>query len=114
MKAGMLSAVDDLDAAVAFYRDGLGALVKFRDGDRYCALDLGGVTLGLLAGSERMVSETALSLRVADVDAALDRLKGRNAQMVRAVESGPHERRAVLRAPGGALVVLSGPLVAQS
>jgi catechol 2,3-dioxygenase-like lactoylglutathione lyase family enzyme len=27
--------VDDMDAAVAFYRDGLGLKLKFQDGERY-------------------------------------------------------------------------------
>ena len=42
MKVSMLLyPVDDIDTALPLFVDGLGLNVKFRDGDRYCALDGG-------------------------------------------------------------------------
>lgn len=34
--------VPDLDAGIDFYCDALGLRLKFRDGDRYAAIDAGG------------------------------------------------------------------------
>ena len=106
----MLCPVQDLDAAVAFYRDVLGLPVKFRDGERYCALDAGGYTLGLAAREERIVDDAAPAFHVEDMDAALETMLRSGAEVVRPVERGPHELRAVLRVPGGNTVVLSAGL----
>lgn len=111
MKASLLLCpVHDLDAAVAFYRDVLGLPVKFRDGDRYCAIDAGGFTLGLAAGAERVADEAAAVFRVEDIAESLNVLVAAGAQVLRPVERGPHEARAVLRAPGGGALVLSARL----
>ena len=95
--------VEDLDAALAFYRDALGLELKFRDGDRFCALDAGGVTIALAAGAERSATAgaTAVSYRVDDVAAAVEQLVGAGAELVRGPEEGPHEVRAALRDPAG-------------
>jgi predicted enzyme related to lactoylglutathione lyase len=111
MKANLLLCpVKDLDAAVAFYRDVLGLRVKFRDGGRYCALDAGGFTLGLAAGAERVMDEAAPVFQVEDIAGSVTTLVAAGAQVLRPVERGPHEARAVLSAPGGSLVVLSAKL----
>jgi catechol 2,3-dioxygenase-like lactoylglutathione lyase family enzyme len=36
--------VDDMDAAVAFYRDGLGLRLKFRDAERWAEFEAGNGT----------------------------------------------------------------------
>lgn len=105
--AGLLHPTDDMDASVAFFRDVLGLKETFRDGDRYCAFDYGGQTLGLVGGAEKIVTATALVLRVADVPAAIETLTAGGAQVLWPAEEGPHEIRAVLRAPDGGQVVLS-------
>ncbi len=103
----LLYPVERLDPAIGFFRDALGLPLKFRDGDRYAALDAGGLTLGLAAGEERIVDEPALAFRVDDLDAALARLLEQGADILRPPEDGPHERRAVLRAPGGHPLIVS-------
>ena len=42
---GMLHPTDDMEASVRYFRDLLGLKQKFRDGDRFCAFELGGMTL---------------------------------------------------------------------
>ena len=111
MKANLLLCpVDDLDAAVAFYHDTLGLPVKFRDGDRYCAIDAGGFTLGLAAREERIVNEAAPTFRVDDLDQSLSAMIAAGASVVRPPQRGPHEARAVLLAPGGTTLVISARL----
>ena len=102
----LLCPVSDLDAALTFYRDILGLTVKFRDGDRYCAIDAGGCTLGLTAQEERVAAEAAPAFRVDDIEQSLATLLAAGASLARPVEQGPHETRAVLRVPGGTTVVL--------
>jgi predicted enzyme related to lactoylglutathione lyase len=99
--------VSDLPLALALFRDRLGMSLRFRDGARYAALDAGGVSLALLAGTERIVDRAALGLRVPDLHAAVKTLVAAGAQIVSAPEPGPHEWRAVLREPGGNPLVLS-------
>jgi predicted enzyme related to lactoylglutathione lyase len=117
----VLCPVADLDEAIRFYRDGLGLAVSFRDGDRFAALDASGpgdpgapgggagVTLALAGPGEDITGAVAASFKVADVDAAAERLTGAGAQLVRGPESGPHETRAVLRDPAGNLFVVYAP-----
>ena len=69
MKVSMLLyPVDDIDTALPLFVDGLGLNVKFRDGDRYCALDGGPLTIALVAGDEQIVERAALTLRVDEDD----------------------------------------------
>ncbi|WP_342775976.1 VOC family protein [Nonomuraea mesophila] len=107
MKLGnVLIPVADLDEAIAFY----GLPVKFRDGDRFAALDGGGVTVALAGPAEHVTASAAPSYKVDDVTRAVRELTGRGAEVVRAAEDGPHERRAVLRDPSGNVFVLYSPL----
>jgi len=113
MKVAMLMhPVEDLDAALRFYRDGLGLHVKFRDGERFVAFDAGGLTLALAAAGERIVDAPALAWRVDDIEAAVARLVAAGARIVSPIEKGPHEWRAVLRDVAGHPLVLSARLVA--
>ncbi|CAB3751927.1 MULTISPECIES: hypothetical protein [Burkholderia] len=65
MKISMLLyPVDDINTALPLFVDGLGMNVKFRDGERYRALDGGPLTIALVAGDERIVERVALTLRV--------------------------------------------------
>ena len=94
MKASMmLYPVDTIDAALPLFVDGLGLTVKFRDGERYCALD-----------------GAALVFRVDEHDdlyAAMARVVAAGASVRAPVQQGPHELRAVLEDKNGALLVLS-------
>jgi predicted enzyme related to lactoylglutathione lyase len=99
----VLHPVEDLDAAVRFYEQGLGLAVRFRDGDRFCALDAGGVTIALAAGSEREATAGAVAVtyKVDDVPAAVAQLVAAGAQLLVPPREGPHEVRAALRDPAG-------------
>jgi predicted enzyme related to lactoylglutathione lyase len=102
----VLIPVTDLDQAIAFY----GLPVKFRDGDRFAALDAGGVTVALAGPAEHVTASAAPSYKVDDVPLAVQELRARGGEVVRAPESGPHETRAVLRDPSGNVFVLYSPL----
>lgn len=110
LKVGMvIHPVKDLETAAAFYTDGLGLEPLFRDGDRFCAFDVGGVTVALAAGEEAVADATAVSYKVADLDAAIRHLVSSGAELLRGPEEGPHEIRAVLRDPAGnPLIVYAG------
>ncbi|HEX2316020.1 MAG TPA: VOC family protein [Thermomonospora sp.] len=106
----VLYTAQDVEAAVRFYRDGLGLTVRFTDGGRFAALDCGGTTFAL-AGPEEDVTGgvPAVSFRLtgaADVAATAARLVAAGATLVRGPEEGPHEVRAVLRDPSGNPFVL--------
>jgi catechol 2,3-dioxygenase-like lactoylglutathione lyase family enzyme len=106
----VLYPVDDLDAAVAFYRDALGLPLKFTDGDRYAGLDGGGTTLALVGGGEDVTAGApAAAIRVGDVAAAVERATAAGATLLRGPERGPHEIRAALRDPAGNVLVLYTP-----
>jgi predicted enzyme related to lactoylglutathione lyase len=107
----ILIPVDDLDKAIALYSGALGLAVRFRDGDRFAALDGGGATVALVAAGERVTGEvTAPSYKVGDVARAVRELTGAGAEVVREPETGPHEIRAVLRDPSGNVFVLYSSL----
>jgi predicted enzyme related to lactoylglutathione lyase len=108
--AMLLQPVEDMAAALHFYGDALGLPLMFRDGERFAALDAGGLTLALVAGAERIVDVPALAWRVDDIDAALARLVAAGAQVLSPPARGPHERRAVLRDVAGHPLVLSAKL----
>ncbi|SPA34319.1 putative Glyoxalase/ dioxygenase [Cupriavidus taiwanensis] len=106
----LLYPVADIDAALPLFTQALGLPVKFRDGDRYCALDAGALTLALVAGEERLVDQPALAFKVDegdDIAAAMARLVQAGAAVAQTATQGPHETRAVLRAPEGFALVLS-------
>ena len=107
----LIHPVPDLDSAAEFYSGGLGLRPLFRDGERFCAFDAGGVTIALAAGPERDATggETAVSYKVDDVAAAVERLVAAGAELISGPAEGPHEIRAALRDPAGnVLAVYSG------
>ena len=101
--------VRDMDGAVAFYRDVLGLGLKLRDGERWAAFDVGGGTLALEGGADGGPGGATVSLRVNGLDEVVAGLRGRGAD-VGEVETGPHERRAVLHDPAGNTLVVYEPL----
>ncbi|GAA3133856.1 hypothetical protein GCM10010485_85060 [Streptosporangium carneum] len=107
----VLIPVDDMEGAIAFYSGALGLAVRFRDGDRFAALDGGGVTVALVGALERVAGDvTAPSYKVGDVALAVRELVEAGAKVVGEPETGPHEVRAVLRDPSGNVFVLYSPL----
>jgi predicted enzyme related to lactoylglutathione lyase len=101
-KVGMvIHPVASLDESVAFYRDALGLPLRFRDGDRFCAFDGGGVTIALASGAESPSDVPVVSYQVDDLEGAVAALQSAGGEVLRPVEEGPHERRALLRDPSG-------------
>ena len=109
-KVGMvIHPVEDLEAAARCYRDGLGLKPKFRDGDRFCAFDAGGVTIALAAGDEAIAEQIVVSYKVDDADAALVEPEAAGAVVLQPLHDGPHERRALLKDPAGNSFVVYAP-----
>ena len=104
--------VQNLDTALRFYGDTIGLPTRFRDGDRFAALDAGGVTLALVARDERILDTPALAWQVDDIDTAMARLVAAGARVVQPPQKGPHEWRAVLRDVDGHPLVLAARLAA--
>ena len=97
--------VEDLGKAVAFYQETLGLPLKFRDGERWAAFDAGGTTLALAAGAERPPGNViALSFKVENVAAAMDRAVGDGATLVSPAAEGPHEIRGAVKDRAGHLI----------
>ena len=97
----------DFESAVRFYTDVLGLTLKFRDGDRWAAFDVAGVTLALEGGAGSRTGAT-VSLRVDGLAEVVDQLRSRGAS-VTDIETGPHEKRAVVTDPSGNELVLYEP-----
>jgi predicted enzyme related to lactoylglutathione lyase len=103
----LLWPVPDLEAAIAFYRDAFGYSLKFRDGDRYAALDAGGLTLALVAGDEDTTGGVpAPSFRVDDLAAAIRTVTAAGGRVLAGPSAGPHETRATVRDPAGQVLML--------
>lgn len=96
--------VDDMEAAVGFYRDVMGFRLKFRDGDRWAAFDTGTITLALAARSESGGERTAFNIKVPDVTAALTRAVRGGAIVINPRCETDHEVRAAVRDPAGQLI----------
>jgi predicted enzyme related to lactoylglutathione lyase len=108
----LIQPVDDLATAADFYRDAFGYTEKFRDGTRFCLFDTGALPLALAAGEERLAERAAPVYRVDDIDAALARLTSAGSRVLRPLEQGPHEWRAVLADPAGNPLILTARLTA--
>jgi len=100
--------VSDMDAAVRFYTDVLGFGLKLRDGDRWAAFDVGGMTLAVEGGTPGGRGGATVSLRVDGLDTVVADLRRKGAD-VGDVETGPHERKAQLRDPAGNQLLLYEP-----
>lgn len=107
---GVLVSTEDLDATLSFYTDTLGFSLSFRDGDRYAALKAGDTNLALAVPDEHpSPGNTVLTLKVEHVQAAMKELEIKGAEVLAAPACGDHEVRALIRAPGGALLSIYGP-----
>jgi predicted enzyme related to lactoylglutathione lyase len=106
--------VDNIDAAVTHYRDELGLTLKFQDGQRWAALALGELTLGLAGPGEQPAggSEMALGIKVADLGAAVDAVQRDGGEVLAGPRAGEHELRATCRDRFGTLLALYARLPA--
>lgn len=99
--------VNDMDAAVGFYRDVLGLDVKFRDGDRWTQLDVNGVGVALADPSEGAVPPgggATVVLEVDDLEAMRDKLAAAGATVNDTVDMGGHGKYFTATDPAGNIV----------
>ena len=90
--------VDDLAAAVGFFRELFGCEPTFVDGDRWAQFDIAGRRLAL-AGRDRPSVRAGIMVKVGDLDAAR-RLVGELGFEAGEIEDGAHERRFTAAGPG--------------
>jgi hypothetical protein len=107
-KLSFVLPVDDLGAAVTFWRDLLGVDPTFVDGDRWAQFDHAGARLSL-AGKDRAADSPGVMLKVSGLEAVRDALRA-SGSSVSEITTGAHERRSVATVPGGSPLVLYEPL----
>jgi predicted enzyme related to lactoylglutathione lyase len=96
--------VEDMDAAVAFYRDGLGLKLKFQDEQRWSEFDAGnGTTIALssLDESGLGVKGPVVVFQVSDAEALAASLAARGADILARRDMGGHGRLIAVREPSG-------------
>ncbi|TQM33588.1 bleomycin resistance protein [Nocardia bhagyanarayanae] len=98
-RIGTILPTDDLPATVALLSALFGGPPTFVDGDRWAQFDVGPARV-MVAGKDREGDAAALSIKVADLDAAIAALRGVGVALADPV-TGPHERRAALDATPG-------------
>lgn len=96
--------VDDMNAAVAFYRDGLGLRLKFQDGQRWSEFDAGnGTTIALSSYDESGlgVKGPVVVFQVSDAEGLAASLAARGADILARRDMGDHGRLIAIREPSG-------------
>lgn len=107
----VILSTDDLDSSIAFYKDTLGMPLKFRDGDRYAAIDGGSVTIALATSIDHPhPGQIAVGIKTGDVDAAARAVEAAGGTIVKPPYDDAHERRAVVRDDKGNGLVFYSPL----
>ena len=100
---------DDIDAAAAFYSDGLGLELQFRDGDRWVQYGGGDISLAVASVDESGGAAAGSSVAVYEVDdleSHVESATGAGASVVSNRDMGEHGKMATLREPSGALIAL--------
>lgn len=96
--------VDDMDAAVAFYRDGLGMRLKFQDGQRWAEFDAGNGTAIALSSAEESglgVKGPVVVFQASDAEQLATSLVTRGAEILKRRDMGSHGRLIAIREPSG-------------
>ena len=103
----ILIPVSDIGAAVDFYTRHFGFPLKFRDGDRYAALDGGAITIALAARGEAVAGKAiTFSVVTEDVVAFVGEARAQGVQVLSDLVQGPHELRAVVADDDGNPIVV--------
>jgi predicted enzyme related to lactoylglutathione lyase len=103
--------VDDVDSAVRYYQELFGLEVRFQDGSRWAALGLGELTLALAGpGEQPDPNETAIAIKVADLDSALAAVVADGGRVLQPPRRGEHELRASCRDRFGTILALYAPI----
>lgn len=106
----VIAFVDDMDAAIAFYRDVVGFKLRFGS-PHWSEFDSGPTTLALHLGTPEAPAGTVkIGIGAADFEALRAKLLSANVRFTRepVIEHGV--RLAEFVGPGGSLVSLSGPV----
>lgn len=99
--------VADVGRATAFCQEALGLPLRFRDGDRYAALEGGGAAIALAAAQEQVeAGEVSIGLKVDALDAAADRARNAGARVLGDIVETSHDRRLAVADPDGNIFVL--------
>lgn len=107
----ILLSTEDLDASIAFWTEGVGMTLKFRDGSHFAALDGGSATLALATALDHpLPGQVAVGIKTPDVDAAVRAVEQAGGAVVRAAYDDAHERRAVVYDNQGNGLVFYSPL----
>lgn len=96
--------VDDMDAAVAFYRDGVGLKLKFQDGSRWAEFDAGSGTAIALSSHEESglgVKGPVVVFQATDAEALAASLVARGAEILARRDMGAHGSLIAIREPSG-------------
>lgn len=96
--------VDDMDAAVAFYRDGLGLRLKFQDARRWAEFDAGNGTAIALSSFDESGLDTEGPVTVfqtSEADRLAESLVARGASIMARRDMGGHGRLIAIREPSG-------------
>jgi predicted enzyme related to lactoylglutathione lyase len=98
----------DMDRAVAFYRDALGLAIKFQDGAKWAQFDAGGVNFSISSPEESAggAAGAVIIFEVDDIDASRTALEGAGAAVLDARDMGAHGRSLTFKDPDGNLVQL--------
>ncbi len=113
--------VNDVDAAVAFYRDRLGFALEQQFGPAMAILSLGDLTLwlaGPLASAARPMPDGRVPepggwnrfvLQVADIEAKVAELRAAGAVFRNPIVTGPGGRQTLVEDPSGNVIELFQP-----
>jgi predicted enzyme related to lactoylglutathione lyase len=100
---------EDIDSAAAFYTDGLGLELQFRDGDRWVQYGGGDVSFGVASIEESGGATPGSSVPVFEVDdiaAQIATATAAGATLVSSRDMDRHGQMATLTEPSGALIAL--------
>ena len=104
-----------MNAAVAFYRDGLGLRLKFQDGDRWSEFDAGnGTTIALSSRAESGlgVSGPVVVFQASDAERLAASLVAQGAEILARRNMGSHGSLIAIREPSGNVFQLFEKLAA--
>ena len=96
--------VEDMDAAVAFYRDALGLRLKFQDGSRWAEFDAGnGSSIALSSPEESRIGVPGpvVVFQATQAEALVASLEASGAAVLDRRDMGDHGRLVALRDPSG-------------
>ncbi|MBT5774839.1 MAG: glyoxalase/bleomycin resistance/dioxygenase family protein [Dehalococcoidia bacterium] len=100
---------EDIDAVAAFYADGLGLELQFRDGDRWVQYGAGDVSFGVASVEESggaAIGSAVPVFEVDDIAAQIATATAAGATLVSSRDMDGHGQMATLTEPSGALIAL--------